>query len=95
MGWSGGKIIRDSKYPALTRFYKGNGNYIPYVYCPNCGEPSDRDIHHRVVYFCNNCGGEYYWSNYDKVVFIEKALFVDIIDEVDEGMQDGVPERLK
>ena len=97
MGSSGGKIgLRSSNYPALTRFYKGQAmNYNPYVYCPNCGEPADRDLFNRVVYFCNRCSGEYYWSNYGKVVFIEEALFVEVLDDDGEGeeMKDGVPAR--
>jgi len=92
MGSSGGLIFRSTKYPALTRFYKGWGtNYNPYVYCPGCGSPEDRR-HEKVIYLCGNCGGEFYWSHYDKVVFIEKGYLVDVYDD-DQGdeMRDGIP----
>jgi len=92
MDSNGEKTIRSSVYPALTKFYRGGGyNYLPYVYCPNCGAAEDKELSKHHVYLCNKCGGEYYWSYYGKVMFIEKE-FYDVFDVDDvEEMGDGVP----
>jgi len=89
---SGEKTFRNSLYPALTRFYKAKAcNYMPYVYCPNCGEAEDKNMDKHHVYLCAECGGEYYWSYYDKVMFVDKGSF-EVFEFEDDGMEDGVPD---
>lgn len=88
------KTLRSSIYPALTRFYKGNGhNYNPYVYCPGCGCAEPKRPLERCVYLCSRCKGEFYWSHYGRVIFIEEGYLVAIGPEEYEAeeMYDTVP----